>query len=197
MSKLFSKFLGFFSSRKLVGVDKAGNRYFTRAEEIDGIVKEKRWVIFKDEAEPTSIPGKDGSPDLKSFIQQFPEASFAQRSGLQSQQDLAQLINLEHGNHRHESRLSQSTYSSHLTEIIKLAEETGVQLCLIPTRCFVPTWYFDSVLVTPQLNTAILDQFMVPHIRYPNYVGLSWILLYFSASKESNLQKELCSSIVR
>ncbi|XP_074590968.1 uncharacterized protein LOC141846805 [Curcuma longa] len=135
MSKLFSKFLEFFSSRKLVGVDKVGNRYFTRAEEIDGIVKEKRWVIFKDEAEPTSIPvewicwlngqrkkaptqeemveletrralikqnvallkkkeeeerrsgvlprktiGKDGSPDLQSFIQQFPEASFAQRS---------------------------------------------------------------------------------------------------------------------
>lgn len=112
--------------------------------------------------------------------------------GLQSQQDLAQLINLEHGNHRHESRLSQSTYSSHLTEIIKLAEETGVQLCLIPTRCFVPTWYFDSVLVTPQLNTAILDQFMVPHIRYPNYVGLSWILLYIFQLPKSPICKKNC-----
>ncbi|WOL16207.1 mimitin, mitochondrial isoform X1 [Canna indica] len=131
MSKLFSKFLGFFSSRTLAGVDKAGNRYFTRVEEIDGLVKEKRWVIFKGEEDPTSVPvewicwlngqrkkaptpeemaelearrglvkqnvallkkqeeeekksgvqqkkaiGKGGSPDLKSFIQQFPDASF-------------------------------------------------------------------------------------------------------------------------
>lgn len=73
---------------------------------------------------------------------------------------------------------------SHFTEIITLADETGDQLCFIPTRCFVPTWYFDSVLVMPRLNTAILDQIMVPHIRYPNDVGLSWILLHFSASEE-------------
>ncbi|THU68698.1 hypothetical protein C4D60_Mb08t06600 [Musa balbisiana] len=58
MSKLFSKFLGFFSSRTLVGVDKVGNRYFARVEEIDGI-------------------SKGGSPDLRSFIRQFPDASFA------------------------------------------------------------------------------------------------------------------------
>ncbi|URE23560.1 NADH ubiquinone oxidoreductase subunit NDUFA12 [Musa troglodytarum] len=150
MSKLFSKFLGLFSSRTLVGVDKVGNRYFTRVEEIDGIMKEKRWVIFKGEEDPTSIPvewicwlngqrtkaptpearahrtnlldrnniwtlfemielearrelikqniailkkkeeeerksgvrqsksiGKGGSPDLRSFIRQFPDASFA------------------------------------------------------------------------------------------------------------------------
>ncbi|XP_010276106.1 PREDICTED: uncharacterized protein LOC104610939 [Nelumbo nucifera] len=56
MSKLFAKISGFFSSRTLVGVDKAGNRYFTRKEEIDGIMKEKRWVIFKGETDPTSIP---------------------------------------------------------------------------------------------------------------------------------------------
>ncbi|CAL9107832.1 unnamed protein product [Musa textilis] len=132
MSKLFSKFLGLFRSRTLAGVDKVGNRYFTRVEEIDGIMKEKRWVIFKGEEDPTSIPvewicwlngqrtkaptpeemielearrelikqniailkkkeeeerksgvrqsksiGKGGSPDLRSFIRQFPDASFA------------------------------------------------------------------------------------------------------------------------
>ncbi|XP_039120710.1 NADH dehydrogenase [ubiquinone] 1 alpha subcomplex assembly factor 2-like [Dioscorea cayenensis subsp. rotundata] len=56
MSKLFSKFLGVFRYRNLVGVDKAGNRYFTRTEKLDGVVKEKRWVIFKGEEDPTSIP---------------------------------------------------------------------------------------------------------------------------------------------
>ncbi|KAJ4725102.1 NADH dehydrogenase [ubiquinone] 1 alpha subcomplex subunit 12 [Melia azedarach] len=56
MSKLFARIAGFFSSRTQVGVDKAGNRYFTRTEEIDGIMKEKRWVIFRGERDPTSIP---------------------------------------------------------------------------------------------------------------------------------------------
>ncbi|KAI0498784.1 hypothetical protein KFK09_019677 [Dendrobium nobile] len=138
MSRLFAKLLGFFSSRTLVGVDKAGNRYFTRKEEVDGIMKEKRRVLFKGEEDPTSIPvewicwlngqrksaptpeemaeleakrerirqniallkkeeeekkvanaahqpsriiGKDASPDLKSFIKQFPGASDNQNSG--------------------------------------------------------------------------------------------------------------------
>lgn len=39
MSKLFGKIAGFFSNRTLVGVDKAGNRYFFVKEEIDGISK--------------------------------------------------------------------------------------------------------------------------------------------------------------
>ncbi|KAA0033972.1 NDUFA12 domain-containing protein [Cucumis melo var. makuwa] len=56
MSKLFGKIAGFFSNRTLVGVDKAGNRYFFVKEEIDGIMKEKRWVVFKGEDDPTSIP---------------------------------------------------------------------------------------------------------------------------------------------
>ncbi|OVA03374.1 NADH:ubiquinone oxidoreductase [Macleaya cordata] len=56
MSKLFSRFAGFFSSRTLAGMDKTGNRYFIRKEEVDGIMKEKRWVIFKGEDDPTSIP---------------------------------------------------------------------------------------------------------------------------------------------
>eukprot|EP00262_Sarcandra_glabra_P021421 TRINITY_DN9077_c0_g1_i1.p1 TRINITY_DN9077_c0_g1~~TRINITY_DN9077_c0_g1_i1.p1 ORF type:complete len:216 (+),score=49.96 TRINITY_DN9077_c0_g1_i1:130-777(+) len=56
MSKLLSRLRGFFKSRTLVGMDKGGNRYFTRTEEMDGTVKEKRWVIFKGEEDPTSIP---------------------------------------------------------------------------------------------------------------------------------------------
>ncbi|KAE8654231.1 ATP synthase gamma chain 1 [Hibiscus syriacus] len=56
MSKLFYRIAGFFRNRTFIGVDKAGNRYFTRKEEIDGILKEKRWVEFKGEQDPTSIP---------------------------------------------------------------------------------------------------------------------------------------------
>ncbi|KAF5478914.1 hypothetical protein F2P56_005436 [Juglans regia] len=132
MLKLFARIAGYFSNRNLVGVDKAGNRYFTRKEEIDGIMKEKRWVVFWGEEDSTCIPvewicwlngqrkiaptpeeilelearrervrqnvarlkkeeeekrakegnacktsisGKVGGPDLKSFIRQFPDAS--------------------------------------------------------------------------------------------------------------------------
>ncbi|CAN6691378.1 unnamed protein product [Malus baccata var. baccata] len=56
MSKLFQKVAGFFTNRTMVGMDKAGNRYFARKEEVDGIMKEKRWVAFKGEDDPTSIP---------------------------------------------------------------------------------------------------------------------------------------------
>ncbi|XP_072954300.1 uncharacterized protein [Typha angustifolia] len=144
MSKLLSRLAGYFISRTQVGVDKAGNRYFTRKEEIDGILKEKRWVIFKGEEDSTSIPvewicwlngqrkkaptpeemieldakrervkqnvellkkkeeerksgaqfiSKVGSPDLKSFIQQFPDASSDQNSGSKSATDTADDIN--------------------------------------------------------------------------------------------------------
>ncbi|KAF6173305.1 hypothetical protein GIB67_027000 [Kingdonia uniflora] len=55
MSKLLSKLTSFFRSRTLAGVDKSGNRYFTRTD-ADGLSKEKRWVIFKGEEEPTTIP---------------------------------------------------------------------------------------------------------------------------------------------
>lgn len=41
MSRLLSRIAGFFSSRTIVGADKAGNRYFFRKEEVDGISK---WV---------------------------------------------------------------------------------------------------------------------------------------------------------
>lgn len=40
----------------MVGMDKAGNRYFTRNEAVDGVLKEKRCVVFKGEEDPTSIP---------------------------------------------------------------------------------------------------------------------------------------------
>uniref|UniRef100_A0A0E0DU79 NADH dehydrogenase [ubiquinone] 1 alpha subcomplex subunit 12 n=1 Tax=Oryza meridionalis TaxID=40149 RepID=A0A0E0DU79_9ORYZ len=48
MSKqLVSRLLGMFRSRTQVGADKFGNRYFTRVEEVDGVMEEKRWVEFK------------------------------------------------------------------------------------------------------------------------------------------------------
>ncbi|XP_020230544.1 NADH dehydrogenase [ubiquinone] 1 alpha subcomplex assembly factor 2 [Cajanus cajan] len=56
MRRLLGKITGFMSNRTMVGVDKTGNKYFTRIEEVDGVMKEKRWVIFKGEEDPTSIP---------------------------------------------------------------------------------------------------------------------------------------------
>nr|TKR97446.1 hypothetical protein D5086_0000210910 [Populus alba] len=41
MSKLLARIAGYLSNRTLVGVDKVGNRYFTRTEEIDGISNER------------------------------------------------------------------------------------------------------------------------------------------------------------
>ncbi|KAJ6714515.1 putative proteinDH DEHYDROGENASE [UBIQUINONE] 1 ALPHA SUBCOMPLEX SUBUNIT 12 [Salix viminalis] len=55
MSKLLARIAGYLSNRTLVGVDKLGNRYYTKTEQIDGIMKEKRCVIFKGEEDPTSI----------------------------------------------------------------------------------------------------------------------------------------------
>nr|CAB3453853.1 unnamed protein product [Digitaria exilis] len=83
MSKrLVSRLLGMFQSRTQVGVDKAGNRYFSRVEEVDGAtnlvvvafschslrrntgaVKERRWVEFKGaEQDSTTVPGYLTSP---------------------------------------------------------------------------------------------------------------------------------------
>lgn len=46
-----------FQSRTQVGVDKAGNRYFTRVEEVDGTMKERRWVEFKGaDQDSTTVP---------------------------------------------------------------------------------------------------------------------------------------------
>ncbi|PKA63756.1 hypothetical protein AXF42_Ash017040 [Apostasia shenzhenica] len=68
MSKLFFRLTRFFTSRTLVGVDKANNRYFARKEEVDGI-------------------GREASPDLKSFIQQFPDASYNENEGTEEAAD--------------------------------------------------------------------------------------------------------------
>ncbi|ESQ54575.1 hypothetical protein EUTSA_v10026517mg [Eutrema salsugineum] len=56
MSRLWARVAGFFSSKSFIGVDKTGNKYFSRVEEIDGLAKEKRWVVFRREEDPTSIP---------------------------------------------------------------------------------------------------------------------------------------------
>lgn len=39
MSRFFARIAAVFRNRTQVGVDKAGNRYFTRKEEIDGVSK--------------------------------------------------------------------------------------------------------------------------------------------------------------
>ncbi|XP_074348753.1 uncharacterized protein LOC141687400 isoform X2 [Apium graveolens] len=56
MSKIWGKIRGLFTNRSFAGTDKSGNQYFARTELIDGIMKEKRWVVFKGEHEPTSVP---------------------------------------------------------------------------------------------------------------------------------------------
>ncbi|CAA7025319.1 unnamed protein product [Microthlaspi erraticum] len=56
MSRIWARVVGLFSSKSFIGVDKTGNKYFSRMEEIDGLVKEKRWVTFRREEDPTSIP---------------------------------------------------------------------------------------------------------------------------------------------
>ncbi|XP_073145080.1 uncharacterized protein [Henckelia pumila] len=56
MSRLWARFTSLFTSRTFSGIDKSGNRYYARNEEIDGFMKEKRWVEFKGEHDPTSIP---------------------------------------------------------------------------------------------------------------------------------------------
>ncbi|XP_038903175.1 uncharacterized protein LOC120089839 isoform X3 [Benincasa hispida] len=53
MSKLFGKIAGFFSNRTLVGVDKAGNRYFFVKEEIDGIMEWICWLNGQRKKAPT------------------------------------------------------------------------------------------------------------------------------------------------
>ncbi|KAJ6355428.1 hypothetical protein OIU77_005923 [Salix suchowensis] len=53
-----ARLAGYLNNRTLVGVDKVGNRHFTRTEEIGGIMKEKRWVVFKGEEDPTSLPAE-------------------------------------------------------------------------------------------------------------------------------------------
>ncbi|EXC46240.1 hypothetical protein L484_000609 [Morus notabilis] len=58
MSKLFSRIARFFGNRTPMGVDKAGNRYFARKEEIDGVnsLNDKSFILQKPESEsPVSV----------------------------------------------------------------------------------------------------------------------------------------------
>ncbi|KAG2319303.1 hypothetical protein Bca52824_012516 [Brassica carinata] len=54
MSRLWARVAGLFRSKSFIGADQTGNKYFSRMEEID--VKEKRWVVFRREEDPTSVP---------------------------------------------------------------------------------------------------------------------------------------------
>ncbi|XP_023764265.1 uncharacterized protein LOC111912756 isoform X2 [Lactuca sativa] len=58
MSRIWSKLTAMVRNRTFIGADKAGNQYYVRTEQIDGIMKEKRWVEFKAKGDddPTSIP---------------------------------------------------------------------------------------------------------------------------------------------
>ncbi|XP_011620462.1 uncharacterized protein LOC18426318 isoform X3 [Amborella trichopoda] len=121
MSKWVSKIKGLFSSRTLAGVDKAGNRYFSRTEQIDGMIEWICWLSGQRKKAPTpeemieleakrervkmnvamlkkeeekrilsgtglqKSSGKIDAPDLKSFIQQFRDASFEQTEGNESE----------------------------------------------------------------------------------------------------------------
>ncbi|KAK6132948.1 hypothetical protein DH2020_033332 [Rehmannia glutinosa] len=89
MSRLWARFAGLFSSRAFMGMDKTGNRYFARTEQVDGAMKEKRWVVFKGEQDPTSIPAqKAPTPEscrnilllLKALLHGYvPTAGFSKR----------------------------------------------------------------------------------------------------------------------
>uniref|UniRef100_A0ACD5XU55 Uncharacterized protein n=1 Tax=Avena sativa TaxID=4498 RepID=A0ACD5XU55_AVESA len=54
--RLMARMMGMFRSRTQVGVDRAGNNYFSLVEEVDGAMKEKRWVEFKGDRDPTTVP---------------------------------------------------------------------------------------------------------------------------------------------
>ncbi|CAF2072165.1 unnamed protein product [Brassica oleracea var. botrytis] len=59
MSRLWGRVAGLFRSKSFIGADMTGNKYFSRMEQIDGLgeyLKEKRWVVFRREEDPTSIP---------------------------------------------------------------------------------------------------------------------------------------------
>ncbi|XP_011097877.1 uncharacterized protein LOC105176687 isoform X2 [Sesamum indicum] len=53
MSRLWARFSGLFSSRTLVGMDKTGNRYFARTEEIDGVIEWICWLNGQRKKAPT------------------------------------------------------------------------------------------------------------------------------------------------
>lgn len=48
--------MGWLRPSTLAGIDKSGNRYFTRTEDMDGALKERRSVKFKSDSDPTTLP---------------------------------------------------------------------------------------------------------------------------------------------
>lgn len=56
MAKLVSRIMGWLRPSTLAGIDKSGNRYFTRTEDMDGALKERRLVKFKSDSDPTTLP---------------------------------------------------------------------------------------------------------------------------------------------
>ncbi|XP_057826977.1 uncharacterized protein LOC131038536 isoform X4 [Cryptomeria japonica] len=56
IAKVMAKLKGLFRSGNMVGIDKSGNRYFVRTEDVDGALKEKRWVEFENDSDPTTLP---------------------------------------------------------------------------------------------------------------------------------------------
>ncbi|XP_059662481.1 uncharacterized protein LOC132308421 isoform X2 [Cornus florida] len=53
MSKLWARLAGAFRNRTFAGMDKAGNRYFARKEEIDGIIEWICWLNGQRRRAPT------------------------------------------------------------------------------------------------------------------------------------------------
>jgi len=55
---MLAKIVGFLTrnGKQLAGTDKAGNAYFRQSQTVDGAVTEKRWIKFKGNPDPTTVP---------------------------------------------------------------------------------------------------------------------------------------------
>eukprot|EP00249_Psilotum_nudum_P010369 c22497_g1_i2 orf=501-875(-) len=56
MANIVRKLWRFLQSKELMGVDKFGNCYFRQSKKMDGALTEKRWVEFKGDPDPTTVP---------------------------------------------------------------------------------------------------------------------------------------------
>ncbi|XP_020964764.1 uncharacterized protein LOC107612098 isoform X2 [Arachis ipaensis] len=77
MRRVLGKISGLLSNRNMMGVDKTGNKYFTKMEEVDGIIlkREEERRAKEGSTGKRVSPGKVAGPDLKSFIRQIPVGS--------------------------------------------------------------------------------------------------------------------------
>ncbi|KAM0029508.1 putative NADH dehydrogenase [ubiquinone] 1 alpha subcomplex subunit 12 [Helianthus debilis subsp. tardiflorus] len=82
MSRIWSRLSAMLRNRTFIGADKAGNQYYVRTEQIDGIMKEKRWVEFKGEVDSTSIPDAKGLQSADHICRHLQEKRWTK--GLQS-----------------------------------------------------------------------------------------------------------------